>query len=126
MTFLWRARAVTPRLTRDIALSLCVRQHGLDGIDVRVVHAHRPAQLALVLGGLLGEDVPLERLAPLHAAGGAYAKALRSAFLRLHLGHDDPLPSLLMPRRVSGNTPALREPAWACSAPEGAIHYCYF
>lgn len=45
-------------------------------------------QLALVLRRFLGEDVALERLTPLDGAASANLKALRRAFLGLHLGHD--------------------------------------
>ena len=44
-------------------------------------------QLALALGGLLREDVAFERLPALDRATGADPEALRSALLRLHLGH---------------------------------------
>jgi len=49
----------------------------------------RPAQLALVLGGLLGEDVALERLTAFDAATGADAKALLRTAFGFHLWHNN-------------------------------------
>lgn len=52
------------------------------------MHGNRTAQLALVLGCLLGEDVALERLTPLDGPATANLKALGCAFLGFHLGHN--------------------------------------
>src|SRR3954471_9201647 len=88
-TFLWRARAVTPRLTLGMARSLRrVRQHAAHCLQVGEVHRAALAHLALPLGRLLGEDVALVGAAPLDAAARADGEALRSAPFRLHLGHD--------------------------------------
>jgi hypothetical protein len=45
------------------------------------------AKVTLVLGGLLGEDVALERLTSLDRAACADSEALGCAFFRFHLGH---------------------------------------
>src|SRR5574339_238810 len=88
-TFLWRARAVTPRLTLGMARSLRrVRQHGTDRRRVGVVDPAAAADLALPLGGLLGQDVALVGSGALDRAAAAHAEALRGAPLGLHLGHD--------------------------------------
>src|SRR5690606_10440734 len=65
------------------------RHHGLDRGHVGFMDRRRTAQLALVLGGFLGQDVALESLATLDGSAAANLKALRRAFLGLHLGHDD-------------------------------------
>src|SRR5690606_23703547 len=103
-----------------MALSLCVRQHGLHGDGVRGMNLDRAAKLALVLGGLLREDVALERLRPLHASGSPDAKALGSAFLRLHLRHDCLLSSNALSgvRRLSPELPL--NPLGLSQAPCGA------
>src|SRR5512132_2202830 len=99
-TFLWRARAVTPRLTRgmaDLLRSLSAderrseageRQHLRHVAHVRLVDRDGAAQVAFVLGRLLRQDVALERLAALDGAARADPEPLRGALLRLHLGHD--------------------------------------
>src|SRR6185295_15127587 len=87
-TFLWRARAVTPRLTLGMARSSTrVRQHHADGPLVAVVNVGGAAQLALRLRRLLGQNVALERLRALDRAAGADLEPLGGRFLRLHLGH---------------------------------------
>src|SRR5437763_7662741 len=88
-TFLWRARAVTPRLTRGMGYSFNVgatgrsetgeRQHLRHVAHVGVVHADGTAQVALVLRRLLREDVALERLTASHGAAGTHAEPLRGA-----------------------------------------------
>src|SRR5690606_24977625 len=52
------------------------------------MHCGGTAQLTFAFGGFLGEDVALERLAPLDRPATANLKALRSAFLGFHLRHD--------------------------------------
>src|SRR5580765_4799556 len=87
-TFLWRARAVTPRFTLGMARSLRrVRQHGTDRRRVGGVHAAAAAHVALPLGALLGEDMALVRAGPLDAAAAAHPEALGGAALGLHLRH---------------------------------------
>src|SRR5690606_13688906 len=97
-TFLCRARAVTPRLTRGILLLLVrrdyrpalqpsERQHLRHVTHVGLMHIHRTPQVALVLGGLLGQDVTFEGLTALDGATGTNAKTLLRAALGLHLGH---------------------------------------
>jgi hypothetical protein len=46
------------------------------------------AQMALVFGGFLGQDVALERLTAFHSAAWANAKTFFRAALGLHFGHD--------------------------------------
>src|SRR5215217_2258514 len=99
-TFLWRARAVTPRLTRgmgNLLRSSIVdderseageRQHLRHVAHVGLVDRDGTAQVAFVLGRLLRQDVALERLAALDGAAGADPEPLRGALLRLHLRHD--------------------------------------
>src|SRR3977135_3661765 len=88
-TFLWRARAVTPRLTLGMARSLSrVRQHGTDRGRVGGVHPAGKPQLALRLGGLLGQDVAPVGRAALDATAAADPETLGRALLRLHLRHD--------------------------------------
>src|SRR5690606_17488381 len=65
------------------------RHHGFHGSHVGFMDRSRTAQLALVLGGLLGQDVALEGLATLDGSAAANLKALGRAFLGFHLGHDD-------------------------------------
>src|SRR5690349_10534759 len=93
-TFLWRARAVTPRLTRGMCLLLVrlgleagERQHLRHVTHVGLMDGRRAAQVALVLGGLLRQDVALESLATLDGTAGTNAKTLLRAALGLHLGH---------------------------------------
>ena len=68
--------------------SLRVRKHRGDGSGIRRMHFGRTAQMPLVLGRLLGEDVALERLRALHRTASAHAEALLRARLGLHLRHD--------------------------------------
>jgi len=63
-------------------------QHLLHVPHVGLVHVDGATQVALVLRGLLGQDVALERLAPLDGAAWSNAKPLGCAFLGLHFGHD--------------------------------------
>src|SRR5690606_5169421 len=92
MTFLWRARAVTPRLTRGMCiLRSGERQHRLHRGDIRFMDSSRTAQLTFVLRGFLGQDMTLESLAALDGTTAAHLKALGGAFFALHLGHDDTL-----------------------------------
>src|SRR6186997_2426546 len=88
MTFLWEARAVTPRFTLGMAASL-VGQHHAYRSPVRGVHFAATAQVPLALGVLLGEDVAQKRLAALDAATGALPEALGGATLGLQLRHDN-------------------------------------
>src|SRR4029078_5759574 len=101
-TFLWRARAVTPRFTLGMARSSAVRQHRAILPLVAVVHCGRAAQVALSLRGLLRKDVAHVGLRALDRAAGADPEALRGRFLRLHLRHEK-TPSLFALRRVSLN-----------------------
>ena len=76
--------------------SLCVSgglqagegHHLGDAAHVGLVHVGRATQVALALGGLLGEDVALERLTALDGAPRTHAEPLLRAALGLHLGHD--------------------------------------
>src|SRR5919201_5986127 len=87
-TFLWRARAVTLRLTLGMARSSArVRQHRADRRRIGLIDAAAPAHLALALRGFLREDVALVGARALDAAAAAHAEALRGAALGLHLRH---------------------------------------
>src|SRR5690606_15938955 len=69
-------------------LPLCVRKHRADVRVIRRVNPGRTAQLALALGGLLGEDVTQVGLRALELAAAERLEALGRAALRLELGHD--------------------------------------
>src|SRR5690606_27279568 len=99
--------------SRHVCVSLGVRHHGPDRRDVGRMDVDRATQLALVLGGLLREDVALERLPALDGTARADLEALGRASLGFHLGHIDPF-SLLMPRQVPGPRPELQETRSAC------------
>src|SRR3954462_15882282 len=87
-TFLWRARAVTPRLTLGMARSLRrVRQHGPHRRGVGGIHSACAPQLPLRLGGLLGQDMAPVRRPALDAAAAAHLEALGGSLFRLHLRH---------------------------------------
>ena len=62
-------------------------QHLSDVTHVGFVHGRRATQVALVLRGLLGQDVALERLTALDGATRTNAKTLFRAALGLHFGH---------------------------------------
>src|SRR5690554_39438 len=64
-----------------------VRKHCADQLGVGVMNSRHAAQLALVLGGLLGQDVTLEGLRPLDPATGADLEPLGGTALGFHLGH---------------------------------------
>src|SRR5690606_21024033 len=85
-----RARRHSTLYSGHRALSLCVRQQRLDRRRIDRGDLGGAAQLTLVLGGLLREDVALERLRTLDAARRADAEPLRGPTLRLHLRHDCP------------------------------------
>src|SRR5207342_87422 len=90
MIFLWRRRAVTPRLTRAMVQSsseigqLAIKTAGILGADVV-----RLAEVALTLGRFLGEDVATVCVACLVLAGSGLPEALgrRTIGLDLDLGH---------------------------------------
>ena len=56
-------------------------------IAVHSIHIDGIKIILLALGGFLGEDVTLERLATLDATAGADLEALFGAALGLHFGH---------------------------------------
>src|SRR5690606_22347634 len=102
------------------------------------VHLGGAAQMALPLGGLLGEDVAHVGLRALDAAGGADLEALRRRLLRLHFRHDCPSFYSLTPgvpprgrlvaAAITCNPPPVRRralllpssPAWAWAWPWAA------
>jgi hypothetical protein len=51
------------------------------------MNGNRSAQVTLVLGGLLGQDVTLEGLAALDGPTGTNAKTLFRAAFGFHFGH---------------------------------------
>jgi len=55
--------------------------------------SHCTAQLTFVLGGLLGQDVALERLTAFNGTTRTDAEALFGAAFRLHFWHDTICPS---------------------------------
>src|SRR5699024_2172281 len=64
-----------------------VRQHGLDQWNIGLVDRRGATQLTLVLGGLFGEDVTLERLTPLDGAIATNPEALGRTPVGFHFGH---------------------------------------
>src|SRR5262245_19634862 len=80
MTFLWAARAVTPRFTLGMAVS-SVGQHHAHRSPVRSMHFTAAAQVPLALGVLLGEDVAQKRLLAPDGAAGTLPEALGGATL---------------------------------------------
>jgi hypothetical protein len=58
------------------------------------MHAYCTTQMALVFGGLLGQDVTFEGLAAFNGTAWTNAKSLFRAALGLHFGHCD-APSFL-------------------------------
>ena len=64
-------------------------------------HVVGRTQAALALGGLLREDVALERVAALELAGRGLAEPLGGGPIGLHLGHD-PTPSVIFVTGASG------------------------
>src|SRR5881409_2845855 len=62
-------------------------QHRSDVAQVGLVHVGGTTQVALVLRGLLREDVALERLTALDGTTRTDAEPLGRALLGLHLGH---------------------------------------
>ena len=88
-TFLWRARAVTPRLTLGMARSstpstAASRARRACSLSCTSV---APRSWRFRLGRLLGEDVALERLPRLIEPPGRTLNRLAARLLRLHLGH---------------------------------------
>jgi hypothetical protein len=77
-----------------LGLQASERQHLSHMAHVGLVHIDGATQVPLVLGGFLGQDVSLERLAPLDGASWTDAKAFFRAAFRFHLGHLSALSSL--------------------------------
>src|SRR5579862_7390657 len=69
----------------------------------------RAAQMPFVLGGLLGEDMALERHGAFDAPASSHAEAFLRSALSLHLGHDC-IPYLLPAAVFSGGESL--GPAW--------------
>jgi len=93
---------------------LSERQHCAYGIDVRLMDAHRSAQLAFVLCGFLGQNVTLEGLTALDGSTWTHAKALLRAAFRLHFWHNNICPegSSIFSMIAGGNISLLLD---ACS-----------
>src|SRR5690606_9442033 len=92
MTFLWRRRACTPRLTLAIVQpSSEIRKHAVQTARVLGTNVVRLPEVALPLGRLLGEDVAAVGVACLVLAGSGLPEALGRAPMRLDLGHCDVL-----------------------------------
>jgi hypothetical protein len=62
-------------------------QHLRHVTHIGLMDSDGPTQVALVLGGLLGQDVTLEGLAALDGSTGTNAETLLRSALGLHLGH---------------------------------------
>jgi hypothetical protein len=86
-----RARRYTTFNSCHFNYSLCVGHHGSNRRRVGCMNFSRSTQLTLVLGGLLGKDVALERLCALDAPAGANDKAFLRAAFGFHLWHNDPI-----------------------------------
>jgi len=69
--------------------SLCVRHHGANGRRVGFMDTSRATQLTLVLGGLFGKDMALERLTALDAATSANDEAFFRTAFGFHLWHNN-------------------------------------
>src|SRR5882672_1860095 len=105
--FVPRTRGYTTFYPRHRVAPLRVRHHAPHRLHVGRMQLDRPAQMALGLGGLLGKDVALERLATFDRTAVADDEALGCALFRLHLGHGALLSFLYAGRRP---LPGLRSP----------------
>ena len=81
-----RARSVIAR-ARSVNDPLFVRDHAPHGLRVRRRHFRLTAQLSLPAGGLLREDVRMERVIPLKLAASGLLEPLGGSAVRLHLRH---------------------------------------
>jgi hypothetical protein len=63
------------------------------------MHSHCTAKVALVFGGLLGQDVTFEGLAAFNGSTGTNTEALFSTAFGLHLGHVN-APLIVLVRRL--------------------------
>src|SRR2546428_9715398 len=93
MVFLWRRRVFGPPLARGMARLLGVGEQALDRLLVRLVDQRGLAEPALLLAGLVGQDVAEVAAPPLHPARGGQLEALGRAPARLDLRHVRSLPS---------------------------------
>jgi hypothetical protein len=82
---------------------------------VGLVHVHRTTQVALVLRGLLGEDVALERLTALDGTPGRTRNRLAALFLVFILGMT--APSLLLLQATPKPPVCLLACSGLCSGP---------
>jgi hypothetical protein len=64
------------------------------------MHCDRTTQVALVFGGLLGQDVTLEGLSALDGSTWTNAKALFGAAFGFHFGHVDAPFLIVLVRRL--------------------------
>src|SRR5450631_3963522 len=83
-----RARRDSAFYAWHVGGSSGIGKHLLHVAEVGRMDRRGSAQLALVLGGSLGEDVALARRVSFDRAAAADPKALGGATLGLHLGHD--------------------------------------
>src|SRR4029453_8225139 len=92
-TFFLRWRVLDPPLARGMSLSpyVCADlEIGNQNVEPRLIdlrNHHGLSELALALGGLALELVPLPAAAPLELAGRRPLEPLGRGALRLHLGH---------------------------------------
>src|SRR5213596_1169430 len=90
MVFLWRRRVFGPPFARGMARLLEVGEQTLDRLLVRLVDQRGLAEPALLLAGLVGQDVAEVAAPPLHLALGGQLEALGRAPARLDLRHRGP------------------------------------
>jgi hypothetical protein len=80
-------------------LQAALGQHLRHVTHIGLMNGSHTTQLALVLGGLLGQNVTLEGMAALDGTTWTNAKALFSAALGLHFGHVN-APLIVLVRRL--------------------------
>src|SRR4029079_10160249 len=92
-------------------------QHLRHVTHVGLMHSRRASQVALVFGGLLGQDVTLEGLCAFDGPTGTNAETLLRSALGLHLGHvNAPLRYFVLVRRrevfsrLDGPEPLIESP----------------
>src|SRR5207249_7080665 len=89
MVFLWRRRVFGPPFARGMARLLEVGEQALDRLLVRLVDQRGLAEPALLLAGLVGQDVAEVAAPPLHLALGGQLEALGRAPARLDLRSEE-------------------------------------
>jgi hypothetical protein len=72
---------------RHLGSPLRVGHHGADVLDIGWMHSEGSAELALVLGGALGQDMPFGGMSALDRPASTGNEPLGSGFFCLHFGH---------------------------------------